>query len=168
MKEKGIDQYLEAAKAIKKEYPETEFHICGFCEKEYEGQLDEYNKNGIVIYHGMIRDVSAFLKNIHCVIHPTYYPEGLSNVLLEACSSGRPIITTDRSGCREVVEDGINGYMIQEKNNVELIHAVRKFLKLCNDDRMQMGLAGRNKVEREFNRTIVVDAYVEEVENAIG
>lgn len=167
MKEKGIDQYLEAAKAVKKEYPATEFHICGFCEKEYEGQLDEYNKNGIVIYHGMIRDVSTFLKNIHCVIHPTYYPEGLSNVLLEACSSGRPIITTDRSGCREVVEDGINGYMIQEKNNAELIRAIRKFLALCNDNRMQMGLAGRKKVVREFNRMIVVDSYVEEVESAI-
>lgn len=60
MKEKGIDQYLEAAKKIKEKYPNTEFHICGFCEKEYEGQLEELNNNGTVIYHGMIRNVSDF------------------------------------------------------------------------------------------------------------
>ena len=103
MKEKGIDYYLDAAKAIKKKYPNAEFHICGFCESEYQGKLNEMNTDGTVIYHGMIRDVASFLENVHCVVHPTYYPEGISNVLLEACASGRPIITTDRSGCREVV-----------------------------------------------------------------
>ena len=124
MKEKGIDQYLEAAKKIKEKYPNTEFHICGFCEKEYEGQLEELNNNGTVIYHGMIRNVSDFLTNIHCVVHPTYYPEGISNVLLEACASGRPIITTDRSGCKEVVDDGVNGYMILQKDSDALIVAI--------------------------------------------
>lgn len=164
MKEKGIDQYLEAAKEIKKKYPNTEFHICGFCEEEYEGKLSEYNKNGTVIYHGMIRDVAEFLTDIHCVIHPTYYPEGMSNVLLEASASGRPIITTDRSGCREVVDDGVNGYMIPCQNGEKLIEAVEKFIRLSNDNRKNMGLAGRVKVENEFDRQIVVQKYVDEVE----
>ena len=164
MKEKGIDYYLAAAKAIRKKYPNTEFHICGFCESEYQGKLDEYNENGTVIYHGMIRDVAAFLEDIHCVIHPTYYPEGLSNVLLESCASGRPIITTDRSGCREVVDDGTNGYMISCQNGEKLIQAVEKFMLLSNDERKQMGLAGRAKVEKEFNRQIVVNKYMDEVE----
>lgn len=164
MKEKGIDQYLEAAKVIKERHPETEFHICGFCETEYEEKLTEYNDNGTVIYHGMIRDVAKFLENIHCVIHPTYYPEGLSNVLLEASASGRPIITTDRSGCREVVEDGINGYMIPQKNSVKLIEAIEKLLKLSNEEKKVMGLAARAKVEREFDRQIIVEAYMKEIE----
>ena len=167
MKEKGIDQYLEAAKAIKASFPCTEFHICGFCEKEYEGQLNEFNRNGTVIYHGMIRDVSGFLESINCVIHPTYYPEGLSNVLLEASSSGRPIITTNRAGCREVVDDGINGYMIREKNSDELIEAISKFISKSNAERRMMGLAGRKKVEIEFNRQIVVDAYMDEVTHGL-
>lgn len=166
MKEKGIDYYLAAAKAIRKKYPNTEFHICGFCEAEYQGKLDEFNENGTVIYHGMIRDVAAFLEDIHCVIHPTYYPEGLSNVLLESCASGRPIITTDRSGCREVVDDGTNGYMIPCQNGGKLIEAVEKFMLLSNDERKQMGLAGRAKVEKEFNRQIVVNKYMDEVEEA--
>ena len=164
MKEKGIDYYLKAAKTIKEKFPNAEFHICGFCESEYQGKLDEYNKKGIVIYHGMIRDVAEFLNNIHCVIHPTYYPEGISNVLLESCASGRPIITTNRSGCREVVDNGVNGYMIPCQNGKELIKAIDRFMQLSNDDRRKMGLAGRQKVEKEFDRQIVVHVYMEEVE----
>lgn len=163
MKEKGIDQYLEAAKEIKSKYPNTEFHICGFCEDEYEGKLKEYHDNGMVIYNGMIRDVSTFLENIHCVVHPTYYPEGISNVLLEACATGRPIITTDRSGCREVVDDGVNGYMIPQKDEKKLVEAIEKFLRLEHHDKKQIGLAGREKVNRQFNRQIVVNAYMDEI-----
>lgn len=166
MKEKGIDFYLAAAKSIKKKYPNAEFHICGFCEAEYQGKLDEYNNNGTVIYHGMIRDVAEFLNDIHCVVHPTYYPEGISNVLLEACATGRPIITTDRSGCREVVDNNINGYMIPCRNGKELIKAIDKFLQLSNDERKRMGLAGRQKVENEFDRRVVVQKYMDEVENS--
>lgn len=168
MKEKGIDQYLEAARVIKAKHPNTEFHICGFCENEYEGKLNEYHRNGTVLYHGMIRDVSGFLENINCVVHPTYYPEGLSNVLLEASSSGRPIITTDRPGCREVVDDGINGYMIPPKNSQKLIEAIEKFLNLSHEEMKTMGLAGRAKVEKEFDRQIVVEAYMREIDVAFA
>lgn len=163
MKEKGIDQYLEAAQKIKAQYSNTEFHVCGFCEKEYEGKLFELNENGTVIYHGMVNDISEFLKDIHCVIHPTYYPEGMSNVLLEACASGRPIITTDRSGCREVVDDGVNGYMIPQKDSDALIEAIEKFIHLSEDEKRNMGVEGRHKVEQQFDRKIVVDAYMKEL-----
>lgn len=163
MKEKGIDQYLEAAEAIKEKYPNTEFHICGFCEVEYEGKLNEFNDNGTVIYHGMLRDVAGFLDDIHCVVHPTYYPEGLSNVLLEASASGRPIITTDRSGCREVIDDGVNGYMIPQKDSKALIEAIDKFMQLDYESKQAMGIAGRKKVEKEFDRQIVINEYMREV-----
>ncbi len=109
-------------------------------------------------------DVRDVLSYTHCTIHPTYYPEGLSNVLLESAASGRPIITTDRSGCREVVDDGVNGFMIKQKDTQSLIDAVEKFISLTNDERKEMGLAGREKVEKEFDRQIVVDAYMEEIE----
>ena len=163
MKEKGIEQYLEAAKVIKSRHDNVEFHICGFCEEEYDGKLQEMNDAGIVIYHGMIREVAEFMGEMHCIIHPTYYPEGLSNVLLEACATGRPIITTDRSGCREVVEDGVNGYMIPQKNSSKLINAIEKFLDLSLEEKINMGKNGRDKVKREFDRQIVVEKYVEEI-----
>lgn len=163
MKEKGIDQYLDAAKVIKKEYPNTEFHICGFCEEAYEDILNEMAREEIIIYHGMIRDVANFLKDIHCVVHPTYYPEGISNVLLEACASGRPIITTNRSGCREVVDNGINGFVVMEKDSKDLVEKIEKFMDLSQEKKRQMGLAGRRKVENEFDRQIVVEKYMAEI-----
>ena len=102
---------------------------------------------------------------ISCTVHPTYYPEGLSNVLLESAASGRPIITTDRSGCREVVEDGVNGYVVKKQDSNDLIEKIEKFLGLSVDERRAMGLAGRAKVEREFDRKIVIKKYLGEVES---
>lgn len=163
MKEKGIDQYLEAAQVIRKKYDNVEFHVCGFCEPEYDGKLQEMHDEGIVRYHGMIRDVAGFMGNIHCIIHPTYYPEGISNVLLEACATGRPIITTDRSGCREVVEDGINGYMIPQKDSVALVEAIEKFLALTWEHKRNMGMKARKTAEARFDRQIVVEKYVDEL-----
>lgn len=168
MKEKGIDQYLSAAKSIKKLYPAVEFHVCGFCEAEYEGQLNDLAAKEIIIYHGMIRDVAEFMSTIHCVVHPTYYPEGISNVLLEACSSGRPIITTNRSGCREVVKDGVNGYMVPEKDTKALIDAIEKFIKLTQSEKKNMGIEARKLVEQQFDRNLVVAAYMKEIYKVEG
>lgn len=163
MKEKGIDQYLDAAKEIRKKYPETRFHICGFCEQDYQDELDELEKQGIIIYHGLVSDMTQIYKIAACTVHPTYYPEGLSNVLLETAASGRPIITTNRSGCREVIDNGINGYVVEEKNSKDLIEKIEMFLSKSVEERKQMGLAGRIKVENEFNRQIVIDKYLAEL-----
>ncbi len=163
MKEKGIDQYLDAAADIRKRFPKTEFHVCGFCEPEYDGRLQKEQENGSVIYHGMIRDVAGFMGEMNCIIHPTYYPEGISNVLLEACATGRPIITTDRSGCREVVQDGVNGFMIPCRDSRALVQAIEKFLSLSMTEKEQMGRAARSYVEQKFDRQIVVEKYVDEL-----
>lgn len=163
MKEKGIDQYLDAAKEIRKRHPETRFHICGFCEQAYEKELQKLNEDGTIIYHGLVKDMAAIYRQMSCTIHPTYYPEGLSNVLLESAASGRPIITTNRSGCREVVDNGINGYVVEEKNSQDLIEKIEMFLAKSIEERKQMGLAGRKKVEKEFNRQIVIDKYLGEM-----
>ncbi len=163
MKEKGIDYYLDAAKAIKEKYPNTEFHICGFCEAEYQGRLQEFIDNNIVIYHGMVMDVREVLKCMHCTVHPTYYPEGLSNVLLESAASGRPLITTDRSGCREVIDNGVNGFIVKQKDTDDLIKKMEQFISLTYEQKKQMGIQGRKKVEKEFDRNIVVEEYFKEL-----
>lgn len=164
MKEKGVDQYLQAARAIREKYPNTRFHICGFCEEAYEQILDDMEKEGIIQYHGMVRDVKTVLAKVHCTVHPTYYPEGLSNVLLESAACARPVISTDRSGCREVIDHGINGYIVQPKSAEDLIEKLEQFLRLSARERKAMGLAGREKAERQFDRQIVVDAYMKELE----
>ncbi len=168
MKEKGIDQYLEAAKEIRKNYPETAFHVCGFCEKEYEDRMEALTGENIVEYHGVVKDVREILTKVHCIIHPTYYPEGMSNVLLESAASAKPMITTDRSGCREIVEDGKNGYIVRQQDASDLIEKIQRFLALSYEEKREMGLCARKKVEREFDRQIVVDAYLEEIQKCTG
>lgn len=163
MKEKGVDQYLEAAEYITKKYSNTRFHVCGNCEQVYEKRLQELNDTGVIIYHGRIDDVVGIHEISSCTIHPTYYPEGMSNILLESCACGRPIITTNRPGCGEIVEDGINGYVVQEKNTKDLIDKIETFLKLSPVERKQMGVAGRKKIEKNFDRQIVVNKYIEEI-----
>ena len=164
--EKGADHYLDAAEAIRERYPNTVFHVCGFCEEHYEARLKDLQERGIIVYHGMVRDIKTVLARTHCTIHPTFDPEGLSNVLLESCACGRPIITTDRSGCREVIDDGINGLVVQQRSTEDLIAKIEKFLTLTTDQRKAMGEAGRAKVEREFDRQIVVEAYLKEINRA--
>lgn len=165
MKEKGIEQYLQAAEYIRNKYPNTRFHVCGFCEEEYQEILMNYQKRGIITYHGMVKDIRQILKITHCTIHPTYYPEGLSNVLLESAASGRPIISTNRSGCREVINNGENGYLVKEKDSRDLIDKIETFLQLTPYEMAKMGRAGRKKVEKEFNRQIVVESYMKELSN---
>lgn len=167
MKEKGIDQYLDTARYIREKYPNTRFHICGGMEQNYEGILKTAQEEGTVIYHGMVKDMVAIHKISSCTLHPTYYPEGMSNVLLESCSCGRPIITTDRAGCREIVEDGVNGFVVKQKDSQDLIEKVEKFLALSWEERRAMGLAGRAKVEKEFDRKIVIKAYVDELDRTL-
>ncbi|MBT2290576.1 glycosyltransferase family 4 protein [Paenibacillus albidus] len=167
MKEKGIEQYLEAAEYIREKYSFTRFHICGFCEEAYEEKLQLMQDRGIIKYHGMVRDVRIILAGVHCVIHPTYYPEGLSNVLLESAACARPIITTDRAGCREVVDDGVNGFVVLQQNSRDLIEKIEKFLRVGNKEKKEMGLNGRKKVEGEFDRQIVVTTYLNRIRNII-
>lgn len=174
MKEKGIDQYLDAAqhfyslrhceKRSDEAIQECVFHVCGFCEAEYQGKLQELADKGIVKYHGLVRNIKEVLEYTHCTIHPSFYPEGLSNILLESCACARPIITTDRSGCREAVMDGVNGFVVKQKDSADLIEKIGKFLALTHEQKKKMGEAGRVKVEKEFDRQIVVDAYLKELE----
>ncbi len=164
IKEKGIEDYIETAKKIKEKYPNTEFHILGSCDNNYYINLfKELEQKKIVIYDGKVNDVREYHKISNCTIHPSYYPEGMSNALLESCAAGRPIITTNRAGCREIVDDGINGYMVNMNDIEELINKVEKFINLPYEEKKKMGINSRKKVEKEFNRNIVIEAYMEEI-----
>lgn len=165
MKEKGINEYLDAARYIREQYTYTKFHICGFCEQAYEKIIDDYSNKGYVIYHGMIDDVRNVYEHTHCTILPTYYPEGMSNVLLESAASGRPIISTNRPGCREIIDDEYNGYIVKAKDSKDLISIIEKFISLTHEKKKTLGDNSRKKVEKDFDRQIVVDKYLHAVNN---
>ena len=168
MKTKGIDEFLAAASAMKAEYSNVEFHICGFYEDDYKDIIENAEKEGIVQYHGQVNDVRTIEEMSHCIVLPSYHPEGVSNVLLEAAACARPIITTNRPGCAEVVDEGVNGYLIKEKDAQDLLEKMRKFMSLPREEREKMGMNGRRKVEREFDRQIVVRKYMECIQGIEG
>lgn len=163
LKAKGIEQYLAATRFLKDKYPQTIFHICGFCDQDYMGMIKESEKNGEVIYHGMVDDTRVIYKETHCTVLPSWYSEGMNNVLLESAACARPIITTNRPGCGEIVDDGVNGYVVKAQDTEDLICQMEKFILLPDDMKIEMGLAGRRKVENQFDRRIVVDKYLEAI-----
>lgn len=169
--DKGIDDYIEAAKQIKKKYPNTEFNMIGFIEpteSHYEKELVELGKQGIVNYRGSQQDVKPWIARAHAIIHPSTYGEGMSNVLLENASSGRFIITTDNPGCQETVIDGESGYIYHGGDVDALVRTIEKFLSLDNETRKAMGNCGRKYVEDNFSREIVVDAYKQKIKTILG
>jgi galacturonosyltransferase len=156
MKEKGIDQYLEAAEYITGKYPNTRFHICGGCDEDYEALLRQKTDEGYVIYHGPVGDMLPVYEMSSCTIHPTYYPEGMSNVLLESCASARPIITTDRPGCREIIDDGVNGYVIPVEDSKTLALRIKDVFA---GDCAGMGAAALERI-RPYTIENMVDAHI--------
>ena len=161
MKEKGIDFFLAAARRFASE-GKIVFDICGQCDDP--SYLQIIRDNRFVTYHGLQKDLRSFYEQCSLFLYPSYYPEGMSNVLLEASASGRPVITTDRAGCRETVDDKKTGFIIPVKNEQAVLDAVGKFLSMSPEEMKKMGTAGREKMIREFDRTKVVKVYCEEVE----
>lgn len=167
LRDKGTEEFFEMAKAIKGKYPQVEFQILGWCEGDYKKQLDELIENGTINYLGSTSDVRPYLANVHCTIMPSYH-EGMSNVNLESAANGRPVITTDVPGCRETVDDGVTGFLVKARDAESLIDGVERFLSLPYEDKQKMGLMARRKVEREFDRQIVVKAYLEAINSVVN
>lgn len=163
LKDKGTEEYFETAKAIKTKYPQTEFQILGWKEGPYQQQMEELVKDGFINYLGTTSDIRPFLTNVHCTIMPSYH-EGMSNVNLESAANGRPVITTNVPGCRETVDEGKTGYLVEAKSAEALIKGVERFLALPYSQKATMGQMAREKVEREFDRNIVIKAYLNAIE----
>lgn len=162
MKEKGIEELLYAAKALCDEYPEVIFRLVGNYEEDYKGIVEQYEKEGILELIGYQKEIHPYYKEASAVIMPSYH-EGMSNVILEASATGRPIMATNIPGCQEGFEDGITGFGFPARDKEALLDVLRKFMKLSKEERAQMGKNARAKMEREFDRKQVVNAYMEEV-----
>ena len=164
MELKGIDQYLETAKVVKEDYPNTNFYIAGFIEEEkYKPIIDEYDSKGIIKYIGFQKEIKSWIEKCHCTVLPSHGGEGVPNVLLESAAIGRVCIASTISGSKDVIDDGETGYLFETGNAEDLTDTVKKFLELSFEDKVRMGLAGRAKVEREFDRQLVIDKYLSEV-----
>jgi len=167
MKEKGIDLYIELAKKFLVLQPNCKFHICGFIEDKNYLNLFNYDLPNNMIYHGNLISIKKLLKQTHCLIHPSFYPEGISNVILEASSSGTPVITSNIPGCKDAVIDNKTGFIFNNKSFEELFSIVNKFIGMEDEMRLKMALNGREFVSNKFNRNIVIKYYMDEIQKTI-
>ena len=166
MKDKGVEEFFHMASSIHDRYPDVEFHILGGCEEKYEDGIKELQSKGILIWHGSVPDTCPYLKEAWCVIHPSYH-EGMSNVLQECCASGRPAIACDINGCKEIIKDGVNGYLCEVRSSESLLNAVEKFINLPYEQKVAMGHEARRVVEESFDRNLISDAYLKEIKKIV-
>ena len=167
--DKGVGHYVDAARELKQKYGnKVEFKLLGFLDVDNPSavskkQMNEWVSEGIVNYLGTSDSVEQEIAKVDCMVLPSYYREGVPKSLLEAGAMGKPIVTTDNVGCRETVDDGINGFLCDLRSTESLILQLDKMINLTHKQRLEMGRASRKKIEREFDEQIVISKYLDAV-----
>lgn len=163
--DKGYDELFCAVDRLLPTYPKIRFHIVGWVEEDgYRAVLDRYRDNDRVIYHGEVTQsqVHEVIRSCHCLIHPSYH-EGMANVVMEAAAAGRPCLVSDIHGCKEGVDEGATGYCFKVSDAAALQASIERFLAESPERHRQMGYAARTKMEKEFDRKIVIKKYLEQI-----
>lgn len=166
MREKGIGEFLEAAIQVHQTFPQASFRVIGMVEDEQ--YLNQIQDSDTVDYLGQLEDPREEIANADCVVLPSYH-EGMANVLLEGAAMEKPLIASDIPGCREAVEEGVTGFLCIPRDVKSLIYAMYNILNMRPETRQKMGRAGRQKMLKEFDRTIVVNQYlscIKEIEHS--
>jgi glycosyltransferase involved in cell wall biosynthesis len=173
IKDKGILEYVAAARMLKKEMPDVSFDVLGpYWSQNLKDNIitkedvAQWVAEGIIEYKGGADDVREYIAGADCIVLPSYR-EGTSNVLLEAASMEKPAITCDTTGCNEIVEDGVTGYLVEVKSANDLADKMRMMYKLSHEEREQMGIKARQRVIKNFDKQIVIDAYLRAIEAVI-
>jgi glycosyltransferase involved in cell wall biosynthesis len=161
--DKGVGEYVEAARALRARYPHARFMLLGPVGVDNpsaitQTEVDAWQREGVVTYVGEAHDVRPFIVDADCVVLPSYR-EGVPRTLMEASAMGRPIVATDVPGCREVVADGVNGLLCEVKSAQSLTAKLAQMLDMSGEERRAMGERGRKKVASEFDERVVVERY---------
>lgn len=164
LRDKGVGEYVEAARLLRQRWPKADFFLLGFVDVQNPaaisgGEMDEWVAEGVVNYLGVSDDVRDQIATADCVVLPSYR-EGTPRTLLEAAAMARAIITTDTVGCREVVDNGVNGYLCKVRDVEDLADKMEQMLMLSPEQRSEMGRRGRAKMEAEFDEQIVIKKYL--------
>jgi len=167
LKDKGLLEFIEAIKIVKNKYSDVEFQILGevgvanktaVTQEELQTWIDD----SLVNYLGTTDSVQDVIADVDCVVLPSYR-EGTPRSLLEACAMEKPIIATNVPGCKEVVDNGVNGFLCEVKSAGDLADKMKMMIDLSEEERVAMGIAGREKVMKEFDEKIVIDKYFKSI-----
>lgn len=171
LRDKGVGEYVEAARRVRTAAPETRFQLLGFLDVANRtaiarAEVDAWVAEGLIDYLGHADDVRPSIAAADCVVLPSYR-EGLPRVLLEGGAMGKPLIATDVPGCRHVVEHGVNGYLCAVRDAGALATAMLDMIRAGSEKRAAMGAAARRKVETEYDERIPVARYLDAIEKAL-
>ncbi len=155
MREKGIGELFSAVRRLHTEGESFHLDVVGFFEERHLTQLEELTKLGICTFHGFQMETRPYYAETDCVVLPSYH-EGMCNVLLEGAAMGRPLLTSDIPGCREAVEEGVTGFTCPARDAEALYRLMKHFLQLPREQRAAMGRAGRQRMERYFDKNQVI------------
>ena len=150
-----MDELFSAIQRLHAVYPDVKLMILGEYEEDYEEKVKAMVNKGIAIYIGWVNDVRAYVENSICTVLPSYH-EGMSNTLLESAAMGRPVITSDISGCREALVDGISGLLVQVKDEDDLYAKMKQFYELPYNEKVEMSVEARKFIEKNFDKNKVI------------
>jgi glycosyltransferase involved in cell wall biosynthesis len=164
LKSKGVGIYVEAARILKNKHHDIRFELIGFFEKHHpdsisESELRQWQKKGIIHYGGFARDVRPFLRQADCFVFPSFYHEGIPRCLLEAAAMEVPIITSMNTGCKEVVQEGLNGFLCAPNNANDLALRMEQMMGLSASRRAELGKNGRELVSAKFGIDRILREY---------
>lgn len=170
--DKGVGEYVEAARMVRRTYSTAKFQLLGFLDVKNptavsSAHMDDWVREGVVEYLGVADDVKPYLAAADCVVLPSYR-EGVPRSLLEAAAMGRPIVTTSAVGCRDAVDDGVTGLLCRVGDADDLAEKLLRMIEMSHEERVLMGLAGRRKMELEFDEKIVIDRYLRVIERIVS
>ncbi len=162
VKDKGVVEFLEASRQIRKVRDDIDFVLVGPLSSEGKQAisnsiLEAYAND--INYLGERKDIPELMQLCDCFVLPSYYREGVPRVLLEAGWHGKPIVTTDMPGCREIVKDGWNGLLIPPRDSVSLAHAIEKIIDMNEPEKKLFGQKSRKYIKQEFSLECVLNAY---------
>ncbi len=173
IKDKGIFEFVEAATIMRKKYPKISFNVIGpFWHQNLrsntisKSDLQNWIVEGIIDYEGEKKDIRKYIAGADCIVLPSYR-EGTSNILLEAASMEKPVITTDTTGCKETVDDRITGFLCKVQDSKDLAEKMEEMYLLSCEERKTMGKKARQKIIREFDKQIVVKAYLKAIDEIL-
>lgn len=159
MLDKGVAEYVEAAKYLCAKYKNVGFNILGFLDVKNKSaisreQIEKWERLGYIRYLGSTSDVKNFIEHNDVIVLPSYR-EGLSRSLMEASSMGKPVIASNITGCRELIEHGVTGLLCEPKNIKSLIDQMLIMINATSEHRQSMGTSGRRKMEAEFSDSVI-------------
>jgi glycosyltransferase involved in cell wall biosynthesis len=168
---KGVEYYVNAARTIKKRFSSIVFQLAGPFDSDSlaikKTDIERWQQEGIIEYLGVSDFIQKEISQAHIIVYPSYYREGIPKSLIESAAMSRPIITTNNVGCREVVKQGLNGFLIPIKDTNALIEACERFIQMSDEEKNKLGKASRQIAIEKFDEKKIIPVYIKLINNCV-